>query len=68
MARLLIIVAMSIALCALMVFAFSAVTAAAKSGRSTGRAIAQETDLQKISYIALLVLLFGVASGWLGGL
>ncbi len=26
------------------------------------------TGLQKIAYAALLVLLFGVASGWLGGL
>ena len=25
-------------------------------------------DLQKVSYILLIVLLFGVASGWLGGL
>lgn len=26
------------------------------------------TGLQKIAYVALLVLLFGVATGWLGGL
>lgn len=26
------------------------------------------TGLQKIAYVALLVVLFGVASGWLGGL
>jgi len=26
------------------------------------------TGLQKIAYTALLVLLFGVATGWLGGL
>lgn len=26
------------------------------------------TGLQKIAYAALLVLLFGVATGWLGGL
>lgn len=26
------------------------------------------TGLQKIAYAALLILLFGVASGWLGGL
>jgi len=26
------------------------------------------TGLQKFAYVALLVLLFGVATGWLGGL
>jgi len=26
------------------------------------------TPFQKITYVALLVLLFGVATGWLGGL
>ncbi|SMX39026.1 hypothetical protein MAA8898_01842 [Maliponia aquimaris] len=26
------------------------------------------TALQKVSYILLIVLLFGVATGWLGGL
>jgi hypothetical protein len=26
------------------------------------------TGLQKIAYAALIVLLFGVATGWLGGL
>lgn len=27
----------------------------------------RSTGFQKISYIALLVVLFGVSSGWLGG-
>lgn len=68
MARLLIIVALLVALFAVMVFAMNAIAGAAQTGHRTGRAIAQESNLQKISYVALLVLLFGVASGWLGGL
>ncbi len=27
-----------------------------------------ENALQKVSYVLLIVLLFGVATGWLGGL
>lgn len=27
-----------------------------------------ENTLQKVSYVLLIVLLFGVATGWLGGL
>lgn len=27
-----------------------------------------QTGVQKIAYVALLVLLFGVCTGWLGGL
>lgn len=27
-----------------------------------------QTGLQKIAYVALLIVMFGVATGWLGGL
>ena len=28
----------------------------------------RSTGFQKVSYVALVVILFGVSSGWLGGL
>lgn len=42
------------------------------SGRTsqgqTGIDLMAPTGIQKAAYIALIVVLFGVASGWLGGL
>lgn len=37
------------------------------SGLSQGE-IMTPSGIQKVAYVALVVLLFGVATGWLGGL
>lgn len=76
MARLFLILlflAACVAIVAIMVSIWSAVTRTLSrdlrpvSGDMTGDRMAP-TSIRKMAYIALIFVLFGVASGWLGGL
>ena len=76
MARLFLIL-IAVAACvlvALIVYAISTslITSAERNLRpalTQGRnALMAPTGIQKAAYVALIVVLFGVASGWLGGL
>ena len=76
MARLLLIViaaAVFVAIVAIMVSAWTAMFAAGQ--RASRQVLAQEEgglmgpeQLRKLAYVALILVLFGVSSGWLGGM
>ncbi len=71
MARLIMLVCLALALVALTGYALSATFRAAREARSLGQEIAATTtgtSVQKIAYVALLLLMLGVTSGLLGGL
>mgnify|MGYP000214024532 CR=1 FL=1 len=44
------------------------VPVAGSGGRQGNRIVMTPTGFQKIAYAALIVLMFGVTTGWLGGL
>jgi len=76
MARLFLLAVLLAAIVVMVLMLTSAFTTAAEAGRdllrtATGsekRGTMAPTSLQKIAYVALIIVLFGVASGWLGGL
>ncbi|KIN78101.1 hypothetical protein [Sulfitobacter mediterraneus] len=76
MARLLLIVlfvVVIVAIGAIMLSIWTAATAPRPSGSETGIAGIKEDlmgsrSVRKMAYVALIVVLFGVTSGWLGGL
>lgn len=61
-----------VAFVAILVSIWNSVFAAGRDGLRTYAGFGKDgvmapTGLQKAAYIALIVLLFGVATGWLGG-
>ncbi|WP_397542878.1 hypothetical protein [Roseovarius salis] len=71
MARLIMLVCLALAMIALTGLAVSATVRAARETRSLGREVAlmaRGTNVQKIAYAALMILMLGVTSGLLGGL
>ncbi|MBM1556345.1 hypothetical protein JQV19_06735 [Sulfitobacter mediterraneus] len=76
MARLLLIVlfvVVIVAIGAIMLSIWTAATAPRPSGSERGIAGIKEDlmgsrSVRKMAYVALIVVLFGVTSGWLGGL
>ncbi len=76
MARLFLILAVAAVIVAFVAILVSVWNAAYEGGHRALRPLfgsGQEglmtpTTLQKVSYIALIVLVFGVCTGWLGGL
>lgn len=75
MARLLFIVILLVAIVAIVAIVVSVLGKAAQAGQEALRPIygsregglMAPTTFQKIAYTALIVLMCGVASGWLGG-
>ncbi|GAA6174684.1 hypothetical protein [Sulfitobacter pacificus] len=76
MARLLLIlilVAAGVAFAVILHALWTRITQAGKRGMNPANGITKGQDMapsgiQKAAYIALIVVLFGTASGWLGGL
>ncbi len=76
MARLILILMFCLALAAIVAILASLITrlVSAQSRRlNTTSGLSKDEDMassgiQKAAYIALIIVLFGVASGWLGGL
>nr|WP_309504011.1 hypothetical protein [uncultured Roseovarius sp.] len=72
MARVLLLVCAAMVLVALAAMVVSTVSHAAQDSRALARnvseSVARRTTMQKISFVALLVLMLGVTSGLLGGL
>ncbi|MBM1634023.1 hypothetical protein JQV27_12540 [Sulfitobacter mediterraneus] len=76
MARLLLIVlfvVVIVAIGAIMLSIWNAATAPRSSGPSRGNAGIKDMHMgsgsvRRMAYVALIVVLFGVTSGWLGGL
>lgn len=71
MARILLLICLAFAVVALLGAAITALTRAAREGRSLARDLApidEGNTMKRISYAALLLLMLGVTSGLLGGL
>ncbi len=71
MARLLMLTCLALAVVALAGLAVSATIRAARDTQALGRDLVVKTggsNVQKIAYVALIVLMLGVTSGLLGGL
>lgn len=71
MARILLLICLACAVVALVGAAITALTRAAREGRSLARDLApidEGNTMKRISYAALLLLMLGVTSGLLGGL
>jgi uncharacterized membrane protein YgdD (TMEM256/DUF423 family) len=68
MARLLMFLALVVIATAVLIAALAALAVATRSLDRAGRELETGTTVQNIAYIALLVLLVGVVTGWLGGL
>lgn len=71
MARLFMLAMVTLAIVAVAAMAMAAITRAARDAGSVGRDIAiktRETNVQKIAYAALFILMMGVTSGLIGGL
>jgi hypothetical protein len=76
MARLILFALMVAVIVAIVMIMLSALRGLSRSGQRAQTAVFGPVDggpmapngVQKIAYVALLVLLLGVGSGWLGGL
>lgn len=71
MTRLLILLCLALIVAALAGLAVSSLARAAKDSHSLMQGVAVETrrnNLQKIGYVALILVMLGVTSGLLGGL